>query len=75
MALKYLTAVAVVILFLIGSVLLSLRLRVRDKIDQQDAEETDQEYPQEIVQLGTMSNQSKRNHFNRIFGADITRVL
>ena len=75
MALNYITAVMVVILFLIGSVLLSLRLRVRDKIDQQDSEETDQEDPKEIVQLGTMSDQSKRSHANRIFGADITRIL
>ena len=73
MALQYLTAIVVVILFLIGSALLSLRLRVRDKMDQQDSEEADQEDPVEIVQL--TNDQPERNPFRRIFGADITRIL
>jgi hypothetical protein len=62
---QYILAIVIVILFLVGSTLLSLRLRIREEIDQQ---------PEEEVQLAITDDQLRRRVF-RTWKSNYTRVF
>ena len=62
---EYIFAIMIVMLFLVGSVLLSLRLRIREKMDWQ---------PEEQVQLELIDDQPKRG-FPRALRRERKQVL